>query len=730
MTSMRYRFLFWCCFFLTVCKAQAQEKKIDSLKTALSVHKEKDTTRVNLLYDLAYSHFQRDLDLTYSYLDEAERLSSELDYIKGKARVFYLKGILENIKSDYDKSLEYFEQSLAYNKSIDDQDGIASCYTAFGITFYDLSRYADAIDAYSKALDIYKKTGNKRQQITILINSANAYSEMGRLDEAVLNYKRALKESRAMNDEDGISYVHINLGVVYKLQGNYPLALDNFSKSLEYDIKTRDTMGMAVKMNNLGEVYSALEKYPKALSYYEKSLLFSSKQGNDKLAAIVRGNMGKLYFLQKNYNKALAYHNSSLKTSEEIGDLKQTAICHNNIGGIHLLLGKPVIARDNFEKAKTISEQTNNKHVLPVSLLGIAESYTKELNYQKALTFAQEAEQIAEELHLLEMQKKALELLSVIHENTGQFKKALEKHQRFKMLNDSLFNKENIEKIAQVEYEYKYRQARDSANIRELELTKQVLATSQDLARSNQNLLWATIGILLISILLGSLVFYQKFKNIKAKNETILTEQKLLRSQMNPHFVFNSLSVLQGMILNKEENKSVEYLSKFSKLLRLTLENSRDKLVLLSQEIAAVENYVALQNLESNQYEFSIEMELNDSASSIKIPPMLIQPFIENAIEHAFTGETQDRKIEVHLQFINEELVCTIKDNGIGINSEKVNQHNGKKSLATQITSERLEILSRHFKTKGSVQVENRAKYNEKGTVVTLVLPYEKQKTV
>ena len=163
--------------------------------------------------------------------------------------------------------------------------------------------------------------------------------------------------------------------------------------------------------------------------------------------------------------------------------------------------------------------------------------------------------------------------------------------------------------------------------------------------------------MLLVSILLGAIIFYQKYRNVKSKNKNIVTEQKLLRSQMTPHFIFNSLSVLQGMILNNEDKKAVSYLSKFSKLLRITLENSRDKTVLLSEEITAVENYLALQNLENEAYLYNINVDLTIDTTSFKIPPMLIQPFIENAIEHAFTSAEQDKKIEVHLKQDRKSVV-------------------------------------------------------------------------
>jgi sensor histidine kinase YesM len=185
--------------------------------------------------------------------------------------------------------------------------------------------------------------------------------------------------------------------------------------------------------------------------------------------------------------------------------------------------------------------------------------------------------------------------------------------------------------------------------------------------------------------------------------------------------------VLQGMILNKEDKKSVFYLSKFSKLLRITLENSRDKLVPLSHELEAVNNYLELQNLEASQsYDYTILVDKNIDEDIFRIPPMLIQPFIENAIEHAFENRKENRKIDIELKYVSGDLICTITDNGIGIDAQNSHKRKDKKSLATTITSERLKMLSKDFNIDGSVCVEDRKKYNEQGTIVTLVIPYKK----
>ena len=175
--------------------------------------------------------------------------------------------------------------------------------------------------------------------------------------------------------------------------------------------------------------------------------------------------------------------------------------------------------------------------------------------YDEAFPNILKSLEISNRLELLDYQSNAYQLLTEVYENRGDYEKALENHQKFKVLNDSLFNKESTEKIAQLEYEYKYKQALDSASIRELKLTKTVISTSQDLQKSKRNLFLGVIGFLITIIILGGIIFSLKLRHQKAKTQNIAIEQKLLRSQMTPHFIFNSLSVLQGMILNKEDKK-------------------------------------------------------------------------------------------------------------------------------------------------------------------------------
>lgn len=723
-TNKNIFFFFFLLFFSKYL--QSQNVVIDSLKNELLLHTERDTIRVNLLNDLAYSYYKTDLDRTIAYIEESQDISNALDFKKGLARSLLIRGRVEVEHSRFEKGYQNIDEALQLYEVLQFQKGISECYSALGFFFYRKEDQKQAIEYHQKSMDINQELGNKKAISTNLGNIGKAYLELGNFAESISYFKRALDIDKEIGDEEKISQNLGNIGVIYAYQGNHPLALEFYNKSIAIDEKRGDTLGIIAVLNNKGIIYQKMQNYDQSVAHYVQALNMQKKYGNKKNMADILINLGFVHKQKKEYKSAYNYLNEALEVCKEINYKSGEAFTLNNMGNVFLEQGELERALHNFEQAKTINLSVDNKLGLCVSFLGLAQVYAGQKKNEKALAHALKSKEISNKSKLLEYQRNVSQLLSEIYGNTGNYKRALENHQQFKILNDSLFNKENVEKIAQLEYAYKYKQALDSASIREIQLTKNVTATNLDLEKSQRNYLWAIIGVLLVSILLGSIIFYQKFSNVKTKNENIVMEQKLLRSQMTPHFIFNSLSVLQGMILNKENKKSASYLSKFSKLLRITLENSRDKTVLLSEEITAVENYLALQNLENEGYLYNVNVNNTIDSKSFKIPPMLIQPFIENAIEHAFANRKENRKIDVQLQKIDAELICTITDNGIGIESQIAEDRKNKKSMATTITSERLELLAKDLKMRGSVTVEDRKKYNAEGTIVTLVIPYKK----
>lgn len=723
-TSKNIFFLFFLLSFLK--NLQSQNVIIDSLKNELVQHTKKDSTRVNLLNDLAYSYREKytDIEMAMAYLDESEVIAEGIDFIKGRAKSLYVRGVLEAAKSNYRLGFPNYTESLELYKTIDWKDGIAECYKDMGVFMYHNSDQRQAIKYYTKSIEILDEYGKKKEIALILYEIGWSYIEIGDYTDARSNLFKALKINEEIGNETGMSSCISGIAVTYSNQGNYPVALDYYNQTLAIAKKNSNTRRTILTLGNMGILYFSLKKYDKAIELYKETLRLS-KNTDKGIISKTFNNLGLTYKEKKDNKLAYKYIKKAQKLFNEVNDRPGEAFALNNIGYLYLEAKDYKKAHDYYEQAKKLCLEIENRRGLCISYLGLARIYHQKQNYDEALINALKSKNLSVKHQFLQYQSDVEELLSKIYKNTGNYKKAFESHQQLKKLNDSLFNKENIEKIAQLEYEYKYMQALDSVSIRELKLTKTVTATNQDLERSQRNYLWAIIGVLLVSMLLGSIIFYQKFNNIKTKNEYIVMEQKLLRSQMTPHFIFNSLSVLQGMILNKENNKSVSYLSKFSKLLRITLENSRDKMVLLSDEMTAVENYLSLRNLENETYQYTVHIDDTVDTTLLKIPPMLIQPFIENSVEHAFVHQKMNRKIDVHLKHIDKKLICTITDNGIGIDSKKESDGNHKKSLATTITSERLDMLAKDLKMQGSVTVEDRKKYNAQGTLVTLVIPYK-----
>lgn len=209
-------------------------------------------------------------------------------------------------------------------------------------------------------------------------------------------------------------------------------------------------------------------------------------------------------------------------------------------------------------------------------------------------------------------------------------------------------------------------------------------------------------------------------------------EQKALRMQMNPHFLFNCLNSIKGLIAEDKNNEAKIYLSKFAKLMRTMLDHSMDSFVSLENEIASLQNYVELEKL-SREDRFQFKVEVGDSIDKefIGLPPMLIQPFVENSIIHGLDAKSTKGLVVVSFNIEGEYLKCTIEDNGVGrekakmLEDESITKH---KSAAISVTQERLNILNRNLNQKETkIQITDLKDQNDlpAGTRVELFIPYQ-----
>jgi len=248
---------------------------------------------------------------------------------------------------------------------------------------------------------------------------------------------------------------------------------------------------------------------------------------------------------------------------------------------------------------------------------------------------------------------------------------------------------------------------------------------------------WWFIALLAIA-LGGSTVFYIQFRIKRAQsqldleNQMMDLERKALRLQMNPHFVFNALDAISGFIFKNEPQSAVKYLNSFAKLMRLTLETSREHFIPLESEVRLLSHYLELEALRfKGKFTYDLTISPDLDTYEVAIPPMLIQPHIENAILHGLRPkETQDGKVTIVFEPLEEDtLKCTISDNGIGRekSKEKAVQETGKKSLATEITQERIALMNKTNTFKLSFEILDLKESNGDaiGTQVVLIIPTE-----
>ncbi|MEL6558446.1 MAG: two-component regulator propeller domain-containing protein [Bacteroidota bacterium] len=252
---------------------------------------------------------------------------------------------------------------------------------------------------------------------------------------------------------------------------------------------------------------------------------------------------------------------------------------------------------------------------------------------------------------------------------------------------------------------------------------------------------WVMPTVILLVISLISLFVYSRFKRIKEKNAVekqrlvmekniIELEQEAARLQMNPHFIFNSLNSIQGFISTNDPFQAKRYLAKFARLMRLILENAREEYIPLENELNILRNYMELEKLSTkNKFEFDINLSDEIDPENTEIPPMMIQPFVENAIIHGIKKKEGNGQIDLNFHINTHVIVCEIVDNGIGRKASQEGKSPVKKkhkSAGISVTKQRLEQLSIQTGHDISVQfidlVENEQAL---GTKVVITMPFE-----
>jgi tetratricopeptide (TPR) repeat protein len=546
---------------------------------------------------------------------------------------------------------------------------------------------------------------------------------IGSYAKAAEKAKDALTLSEKINSRKGKALSLNTIGIIYWYQGDYPEALEYEYKVLKISEENGDKRRLAGSLNNIGNIYHEQGDLAKALEDQYKALKIYEELDAKADIANLLNNIAVIYRKQNNYTEALANHYKALKIREELGEKPDIASSLNNIGVLYYEQNNYPKALEQYDRALKIFEDINDKKNITNLYINIGNNYFKQKKYSEALTYQNKSLLTAKEIGYLEGIKEAEKSLSEIYEQLNDNTQAFKHYKKYIDVRDSVFNSTKSRQIAEMRTKYE-------VNQKEKEIA---LLTNEKKLKEIE--LYAIIGgLLLITLILFVLYnrYHVKQKLLAEKHKLVIEkqlieiEQRALLLQMNPHFIFNSLSSIGSLIYENKPQVAVKYLTMFSRLMRLILEYSLESAIPLSKEIELLKCYVELE-----QFRFENKFELNliidpQTPLETNIPPMLIQPHIENAILHGLTGKNGKGNLEIKINYGESKIVFEIKDDGIGREMAKsMASKSTHKSMATNITQKRLELINQEGDEPIKLKIEDLINKEglSAGTLVKITIP-------
>lgn len=601
-------------------------------------------------------------------------------------------------KTDIEKSLTFIEKSLEVLTERGDNEKTAQSFSTLGDIYLHYKQYDLAISNYKSALNDHYSTETK-------INLGRAHLLSGDYEDARKTFSEVIKEG-SLSNYNNIAVLE-NLGDAHKGLGDNTKAIGNYEKALKIAQDNLVTPKITDLNSKLAGIYSKQNNVPKAEEFYSNSLSLATRE-NSKRAVQEKEKVADFYNQSRQYDEEIRLRQSAL---EDVEAMEQEAPPAALAGSIHT-------APDSIT-----SQKINYK---------IANAYIMQEEFDKAIPYLQKSISEADTREDLVVQKDATRKLSELYKTVGDYTKALESYQEYVQLVDEVYiqKEQEISQATRFSRDIALKQNRISSLEKDRELTEskyELAVKGQQLITENNKRQKLIIYALIFGMLMMGLTIYLFYRNSKQqKLANNLLALKSLRSQMNPHFIFNALNSVNNFIAQSDERSVNRYLTEFSTLMRAVLENSEQDLIPLSKELELLKLYTKLEHSRfEEKFDFEINVGENVNVDDFQIPPMLVQPYIENAIWHGLRYKEEKGYLKIYLiQPDTETIQITIEDNGIGRKrSTELKTMNQKKQKSKGMGNikKRIEILNNMYKDKVDVYISDIFE-DETGTRVVLTL--------
>jgi hypothetical protein len=650
----------------------------------------------HILAELYYSkaivwNFTVPLETTYGYIDSCLLFAQKANNLQFQIRAYRIKGQYLERNKQFEESKVQLEKSLALCKTSNIPFESYRTNLALANLYENQLKFETAIDYTLQAAEIADKN-NMSTTASIYLRLANGYHRIGNNDNALIYFNKSealsLKQHESLLPE-----LYATLGNFYQTNKDYDRAFTAYFKT-DSVMKEHKNFFQAISVySNLATLFTLKGELDTAQQYFEKSVQFAEKNNNQFLGRIYL-NYATFLINKKEFESALTYAEKAITEIKNKNDIEA-------LSGAMEVKAKALVNLKQLDQAiseyqSSLSVKDSIHEILKTESLGELLSKYETKKKENEIAKLNSDKQIQK----LQLEKQKAEILGNLH-------LAKQKQQEIDLLNQK-----------QLIQELKLSQQKEALALKELETEakdrKIIIAEQEKLLiekemiqqKFSNKIMISGFIILLLFIILGfnNYRINTHRKNDKEKyqlqNQLIQMKLEALRSQMNPHFIFNALNSINRYIIRNNKETASEYLIKFSKLIRSILENSKLKEIPLEKEIEAIQLYVDLELLRfDNKFDFQVRIDESINRENTQIPPLILQPFVENAIWHGLMKKKGRGQITIDIKAKNSDILfVAIEDNGVGresANEQNTVLHEKGKSFGMQITADRINALNK-----------------------------------
>lgn len=569
--------------------------------------------------------------------------------------------------------------------------------------------FACNIESQSSGDSFWGVYNNRKLDDTARLRSLiNIINNTQEIDSSINLTQQLIIEAKKMKLANWETKGLMLLSKKYFYKSNFPYALKYSLEALKISEALKDSSNIVKNLNTIGLVYAEQKELQKGLAYLYKALSYNKNNAIVDMALI--NGIGMLYRRLGQMEKSEYFIRKALVLAIKNNNKVIEANCYGSL--VSFLSNRSEIDSALFyaRKITEIGIETKNDLILALGLYNEGSAYSALNQNDKAIYNLLKADTIAEKNNLIVNQEEIIDELSRVYEKEKKFEKALFYKKKHQILNDSIFNFENSKQLSDLKTNY--------------EVEKKEIELKEKSEKEKQNIIIFSVIFISLLLVFGVVVYFRiQKKKLLEKHQSVLLQQKLMRSQMNPHFLSNCVGAIQSLVLTQKPIIASDYLSDLTQMTRRILESTQEEFVDFESEIAFIQQYLNLnQLLLNNSFDYIIE---TNNIQRIKIPCAIIQPFVENSIKHGISNLANRRgRILIEIKMQADIVECSITDNGVGVadlNDGAIH----RRSFSINSVKERLQIL---LNRKQIIDLQPQNLLNEKseivGCTITIELPY------